>query len=105
MNVDPIGFLPASASIQATRLPALADAGPAAPGARSFVDWMSALGASTGGRLARAEDGLQALASGENVSLHHVMIDLEEARLSFQLMAQVRNRLVESYQEVMRMQI
>lgn len=104
MNVDPVSFLPASTAIQpAARQPAVADAG--ATGGRSFVEWMSALGASTGGRLARAEDGLQALASGENVSLHHVMIDLEEARLSFQLMAQVRNRLVESYQEVMRMQI
>jgi flagellar hook-basal body complex protein FliE len=30
---------------------------------------------------------------------------MEEARLSFQLMLQVRNRLLESYQEVMRMQV
>jgi flagellar hook-basal body complex protein FliE len=33
------------------------------------------------------------------------MIALEEARLSLQLAAQVRNRLLEAYQEVLRMQV
>jgi flagellar hook-basal body complex protein FliE len=30
---------------------------------------------------------------------------MEEANVSFQLMVEVRNRLLESYQEIMRMQI
>ena len=33
------------------------------------------------------------------------MIRLEEAALSFQLMLQVRNRVLEAYQDVMRMQV
>jgi flagellar hook-basal body complex protein FliE len=45
------------------------------------------------------------LAAGEPVSLHEVMIHLEEAKLSFQLLAQVRNRLLEAYQDVMRTQV
>lgn len=55
--------------------------------------------------LAAAETSLQKLASGEPVALHDVMISLETARISVQTMIQVRNRLVEAYQEVMRMQI
>lgn len=55
--------------------------------------------------LAAAETSLQKLASGEPVELHDVMISLETARISVQTMIQVRNRLVEAYQEVMRMQI
>jgi flagellar hook-basal body complex protein FliE len=43
--------------------------------------------------------------SGENVPLHQAMIAMEEASVSFQLMVEVRNKLMESYQELMRMQI
>ena len=43
--------------------------------------------------------------SGENVPLHQVMIATEEASVSFQLMVEVRNKLLEAYQELMRMQV
>lgn len=48
---------------------------------------------------------LQQLALGNVESLHEVMIRMEESRLSFQLMLQVRNRLLEAYQDVMRTQV
>jgi flagellar hook-basal body complex protein FliE len=51
------------------------------------------------------EADLQKLATGQAENLHQVMLRLEESRVSFQLMLQVRNRLLESYQEVMRMQL
>ncbi|TDP61400.1 flagellar hook-basal body complex protein FliE [Roseateles toxinivorans] len=53
----------------------------------------------------RAQQGLGDLAQGGIGNLHEVMIRLEESRTSFQLFLQVRNRLVESYQDLMRMQI
>jgi flagellar hook-basal body complex protein FliE len=46
-----------------------------------------------------------ALQSGQSVPLHHAVIAMEEANVSFQLMVEVRNRLLDSYQEIMRMQI
>lgn len=45
------------------------------------------------------------LAMGKNVELHDVMIATEKASVAVQLTMQVRNKLVESYQEVMRMQV
>lgn len=51
------------------------------------------------------EAGLQRLATGEVQNLHQLMTQLEESRLSFQLMMQVRNRLLEAYQDVMKMQV
>jgi flagellar hook-basal body complex protein FliE len=48
---------------------------------------------------------LQALASGKVDNLHDVMIRLEESRVSFQLMMQVRARLLEAYQDIMKMQV
>ena len=39
------------------------------------------------------------------VNLSEVMVAIQKANVSFQAMTQVRNKLVEAYQEVMRMQI
>lgn len=62
--------------------------------------------------MARVNEGLiasqldmQRLATGDLQNLHQIMIRLEESKLSFQLMLQVRNRLLEAYQDVMKMQI
>jgi flagellar hook-basal body complex protein FliE len=43
--------------------------------------------------------------AGEGVPLHQAVIAAEEASVSFQLMVEVRNKLLESYQELMRMQV
>ena len=52
-----------------------------------------------------AETAMSNLAAGKSVELHDVMISLERARLSVQTFVQVRNKLVESYQDLMRMQL
>ena len=52
-----------------------------------------------------SQTDLQNLALGNVQNLHQLMISLEESRLNFQLMLQVRNRLLESYQDLMRMQV
>lgn len=56
-------------------------------------------------QLLTSQVDLQKLATGDAQNLHQIMIRLEESRLSFQLLMQVRNRLLEAYQEVMRMQV
>jgi flagellar hook-basal body complex protein FliE len=50
----------------------------------------------------RLED---AVANGENVNIHQAVIAGEKAGLSFQLLMQVRNKMIDAYQEVMRMQV
>ncbi len=42
---------------------------------------------------------------GKSENLHQAMASMEEARLSFQLMIEVRNKLMESYQTLQRMQV
>lgn len=56
-------------------------------------------------KLMVSQTDLQQLALGEAPNLHEVMLRLEESRIAFQLAMQVRNRLLEAYQEVMRMQV
>ena len=54
---------------------------------------------------AAAGDAVNGLLSGKNVSLHQAVISMEEASVSFQMMVEVRNKLLDSYQEMMRMQV
>ncbi len=42
---------------------------------------------------------------GKSENLHEAMASLEEARLSFQLMVEVRNKLMESYKTLQRIQV
>lgn len=56
-------------------------------------------------QLMTSQTQLQQLALGEVQNLHQTMIGLEQARLSFQLLMQVRGRLLEAYQDVMKMQV
>ncbi len=56
-------------------------------------------------QLMTSQTDLQQLAVGNVQNLHQVMIRLEESRLSFQLMMQVRNRVLEAYQDIMKMQV
>lgn len=74
----------------------------AAPG---FVKWMEQGLNGLNTQLVSAEQGVQKLASGSAENLHEVMLQLEQARLAMQVAAQVRSRVVEAYQEVMRMQV
>jgi len=48
---------------------------------------------------------LQSLAMGNTENLHQIMIRLEESKMSFQLMMQIRNRMLEAYQDVMKMSV
>lgn len=56
-------------------------------------------------QLLAGQADMQQLAAGNVQSLHQVMIRMEEAKLSFQLLMQVRNRVLESYQDLMRMSV
>lgn len=77
---------------------------PAAPGS-GFDDWLHAQLAEVNRQVATGEAGVRNLATGGEGNLHDVMIDLEKAKLSFELILAVRNKSLESYQELMRMQI
>ena len=102
---------PTSTSIPAAELREL-DAGHAATSATepssaqsSFSSMLGQMVQDVNSKQNVAAQSLQDLQSGQNVSLHQTMISMEEASVSFQLMVEVRNRLLDSYQEIMRMQV
>ncbi len=77
----------------------------AASAANGFSSYLGRLVGEVGTQQNVADAAVNGLLSGQNVSLHQAMIAMEEASVSFQLMVEVRNRLLDSYQELMRMQV
>ncbi|AEH45666.1 flagellar hook-basal body complex subunit FliE [Thermodesulfatator indicus DSM 15286] len=52
-----------------------------------------------------AAENLKAFATGENPDLTALTLSLTKADLSFRLLLQVRNKVLQAYEEVMRMQL
>ncbi len=57
------------------------------------------------GKLKNAGQAKQELVAGNEASLHAVMIAGKKADISMRLAVQIRNKLLEGYQEIMRMQV
>ena len=50
----------------------------------------------------QAEKSVQNYVSGKETNLHNTLLSLEKADLSFKMMMQVRSKLMEAYQQIMR---
>lgn len=103
MTIEAIGALMPSALSHVSAVPAAAPAqsAPAADFGQWLGDGLSRLDSS----LQSADSQLRAMAAGQDVPVHDVMISLEQARMQLMFMVEVRNRAVEAYQELMRMQL
>jgi flagellar hook-basal body complex protein FliE len=54
---------------------------------------------------AEAGKAIDKMVAGEATDLHEVMIAVEKARTSFDLLMEIRNKTIGVYQEIMRMQV
>ncbi len=52
-----------------------------------------------------AENAMEKLAKGEVKDIHQVLVAVEEANLAFMTMMEIRNKLIDAYQELMRLQM
>ena len=52
-----------------------------------------------------ADIKMQKLATGENSNISEVMVAAEKADLALKLMMSVRNKVIDAYQEIMKMQV
>ena len=68
---------------------------------QSFGDMLTSLNESQ----LNSDALVEKMARGENVDLHTVMIGMEENNVNFNVALGIRDRLIEAYREVMRMQV
>jgi flagellar hook-basal body complex protein FliE len=104
MSVAPV---PAAGSIAGLErlLGAQPGASPAPAGGESFRSMLLDGVASVDRKIGAAEAQVRAFAIDDSIPVHQVTFALEQARLSLELMLQVRSRLVEGYQQIMGMQL
>jgi flagellar hook-basal body complex protein FliE len=51
------------------------------------------------------DNAIQSLITGEENNVHEVMVAMEKASLSLELLVQVRNKVIAAYEEIKRMQV
>lgn len=80
-------------------------AAPLTTGANGFGTMLDGLVSTVSTKQAEASALTQRVLLGDSDQLHQSVIAMQEASVAFTLMVEVRNKLVESYQELMRMQV
>lgn len=70
-----------------------------------FADHFKATVQNTNEMQLSAQTAMQELATGKNGNIHETLIAMSKAETSFKMLMQVRNKIMNAYQEVTRMQI
>ena len=90
--------------IQAPK-PPVGPSAPGGPGAldgKSFAKFLEDKIGQVNELQQNADQAIQNLASGKEGDVNKVVSAVEKANLAFQMMVQIRNKLVDAYQEIMR---
>lgn len=70
-----------------------------------FADLLKGLAQDASQQQAKIGESVEQLISGETDSIHDVVMTASRADLAFQFVMEIRNRLISSYEEIMRMQV
>lgn len=99
MTIDPVSALAAMQSdVPTAQLESQQARAP-------FADWLAGRVDQVNDRLNQADMMVRHLAVGDAPNIHQVMIALSEARLSLELLVQVRDKALGAYQTLMQMQV
>ncbi|HHD62947.1 MAG TPA: flagellar hook-basal body complex protein FliE [Desulfobulbaceae bacterium] len=72
---------------------------------KNFTNMLSGIVSEVKNQQESADSAVQQLHAGGAKNLHEAMIAMEQADISIRFMVQVRNKALEAYQEIMRMQV
>jgi flagellar hook-basal body complex protein FliE len=70
----------------------------------SFKDMLAESIGKVNGLMNESDQAIEDLATGKSANVHHTLIALQKADISFRMLLDVRNKVMSAYQEVMRMQ-
>lgn len=81
------------------------EAGSEAGGAKSFGEFIKEMVNETNTAGLHADSKMGEVAAGRNKDLHGAVLAMEKADIQFRMLTQVRNKVIEAYREIMRMQV
>ena len=97
-----MSFIPPINLPALAQIPALPSSTQAAPGFQSALE--TAIGQVENSRTV-ADNAIQKFLSGENQEIHSTILATQDAELQFEMLMQVRNKVVSAYEEIMKMQL
>ena len=112
MTIENIGGMVRDGSIdristqgQTIERPLGPEADQATPGDKGFTDLLKESIDKANDIQLQADRAAKELAAGRNKNIHETMLLMEKADMSLRLVMQVRNKIIEAYREIMRMQV
>jgi flagellar hook-basal body complex protein FliE len=99
-EINPVG--PLREAEGQTRVQQPAQTGKDVP---SFKETMKSFLEDVNGLQQNADESIQKMAAGEINDVHQVMASVEEANVAFNMMMEIRNKVMDAYQEVMRIRL
>jgi flagellar hook-basal body complex protein FliE len=100
--MERIQFQPAQSSLQPSSKP---EKETPAEAQKQFADMLGAMMNNVNDTQVKSDVATQQLINGEATNLHNVMIAAEKASVTLSTAVEVRNKAVEAYKTIMRMQI
>jgi flagellar hook-basal body complex protein FliE len=76
-----------------------------AGGTKSFGEFIKEMVNETNATGLQADVKMNEVAAGRNKDLHGAVLAMEKADIQFRMLTQVRNKVIEAYREIMRMQV
>jgi flagellar hook-basal body complex protein FliE len=70
-----------------------------------FSDFVERSLTEVNGQMLNADQAISDLATGKNQDIHNTMISMQKAEISFELVLQIRNKLMSAFDEIRRMSI
>ncbi len=105
--VDPTGSARsgAAAGLDTATVGSTGNAGTGQSSGGSFLDSLGDALGRLNGQMAQADASMQSFAAGGSADIQTVMLQMQEASLGLQVGLQVRDRLLEAYNTIMRLQV
>jgi flagellar hook-basal body complex protein FliE len=101
-QINPIGPIQEA---QQALAPQKVTSGAGVANAPSFKDTLNGFISDVNSMQVKADESINRMAAGEITDVHQVMTAVEEANTAFNMMMEIRNKVMDAYQEVLRMRL